>query len=377
MEAAEMGFESNIVLNLYSVAILLIIAFQGKGKTGRSTLQDTLFSWILWVTIFMLITDTMGRFDGKPDTFYPLLNHFGNLTVFLLNPIVPALWLMYVYHQVYQSEKRAKRLLIPSGILLAIHTLMVVGTQYYGWFYTIDEQNIYHRGPLYVLSPCVLFVYLFVAVVMVIHKRKGMEKKLYNSLLFFIVPPLVMTILHILIYGVSLALSGLVLSILIVYLNIQNRSLITDHLTGAYNRKGFDMHLREKIRASQRGKAFSAILLDYDHFKSINDTFGHDMGDQALMQSSELLKTCIRHTDFIARFGGDEFVILLDTANKSELEAVVQRIHDAIERYNKENQYPFSIGFSAGYAVYDRSIHQSADDFVRLLDRMMYQMKQA
>ncbi len=372
-----MGLESNIFLNLYSVAILLIIAFQSKGKNGRNTLQDTLFSWILWVSILMLIADSMGRFDGRPDTFYPILNHTGNFLVFLLSPIAPVLWLMYVYNQAYQIEKKIKRLLIPSAILLAAHTFMVIGTQYYGWFYSIDEQNIYHRGPLYILSPCLLFLYLFAAVILIIHKRKVIEKKLYNSLLFFIVPPFAMAVLHTFIYGVSLALSGLVLSILIVYLNIQNRSLITDYLTGVYNRKGFDMHLKEKMRASQRGSAFSAILLDYDHFKSINDTYGHDMGDIALMQSAHLLKTCIRHTDFIARYGGDEFVILLDTANKVELEAVVQRINSAIERYNKDKRYPFSIGFSAGYAVYDHNTQQNADDFVRLLDRMMYQMKQA
>ena len=372
-----MGLESNIVLNLYSVAILFIISFQGRGKSGRSTLQDTLFYWILRVSIVMLIADTIGRFDGSPDTFYPILNHTGNFLVFLLSPVVPALWLLYVHIQLYQVEKKGKRVLIPSGILLAAHTFMVVANLYTGWFYTINDQNIYYRGPLYMLSPGVLFIYLFVAALMIIHKRKGLEKKLYISLLFFIVPPMIMAVLHTLIYGVSLALSGLVLSILIVYLNIQNRSLITDYLTKVYNRKGFDMHLKEKIRASQRGKTFSAILLDYDHFKSINDTYGHDMGDIALTQSACLLKTCIRHTDFIARYGGDEFVILLDTENKAELEAVVQRINSAIERHNKDNHYPFSIGFSAGYAMYDHSNGQSADDFVKQLDRMMYQMKQA
>ena len=157
MEAAEMGLESNIFLNLYSVAILLIIAFQSKGKNGRNTLQDTLFSWILWVSILMLIADSMGRFDGRPDTFYPILNHTGNFLVFLLSPIAPVLWLMYVYNQAYQIEKKIKRLLIPSAILLAAHTFMVIGTQYYGWFYSIDEQNIYHRGPLYILSPSFYF----------------------------------------------------------------------------------------------------------------------------------------------------------------------------------------------------------------------------
>ncbi len=370
-----MGLVGNIVINLYSMAILLVLYMQTRKKTGRNTLQDKLFHWILQITALMLLMDTLGRFDGRPDTIYPLLNHTGNFLVFLFNPILPAMWLMYVHAQANQENKKTKRLLLPCGILCGIHALLLIASQYTGWFYFIDASNVYHRGPLYLLSVSFMVVFLLSAVAVIVRNRRNMEKKRYRSLLFFAVPPFLAAVLHSLVYGISIVLSGVVLSVLIVFLNIQNRNLLTDYLTGVYNRKGFDMHLKEKIRLSAAGRAFSAILLDFDHFKSINDTFGHDMGDKALQKSAELLRGCIRSADFIARFGGDEFVLLLDTADRKELESVVQRINSAIEKFNRDGGHSYAIGFSVGYAVYDAARQPTAEDFVKLLDQMMYQMK--
>lgn len=371
-----MDLVGNIVINLYSMSILLVLYIQTRKKADRNTLQDRLFHWILRVTALMLVMDTLGRFDGRPDTIYPLLNRTGNFFLFLLNPILPALWLMYAHTQTYQESKNTKRLVVPCGILCAIHSLLIIASLRTGWIYYFDERNVYHRGPLFLISASVIFVFMLSAVVVIVRNRGNMERKHYRSLLIFAVSPFLGIALHSLIYGISIVLSSVVLSILIVYLNVQNRSLLTDYLTGIYNRKGFDLHLKENIRLSAAGETFSAILLDFDRFKTINDSFGHDMGDRALQKSAELLRGCIRSTDFIARFGGDEFVLLLDSSDTKELEAVVQRITGAIEKFNHEGGQPYTIGFSVGYAVYDAAKHPTAGDFVKQLDQMMYQTKQ-
>ena len=371
-----MGLVGNITINVYSFAILLVLLMQGRKKASRNMLPDRLFIWILQVTALLLVLDTLGRFDGRPDTIYPLLNHAGNFFVFLLSPVPTALWIIYVCAQVRQEKKIIRRLMIPCLVLLAVHTLLVIGTQFTGWFYTIDAQNIYRRGPLYVVSPLITLLYMLAALVMIVRNRERIEKSHYLSLLLFPVPPFLAMLLHISTYGISIVLDGVVLSILIVFVNVQNKSRITDYLTGAYNREGLDLHLKQKIRTSTAGRAFSAILLDFDHFKHINDTYGHDMGDRALQISVKLLRECIGSTDLIARFGGDEFAILLDTADKHELEAVVKRINHAIEKFDMGGSQPFTIGFSIGYAVYDASTQSTAEDFLKLLDQMMYQMKQ-
>ncbi len=371
-----MGLTGNIILNLYSFIILVILYTQTRKKASIYLLQDKLFTQILWLTGLLLFLDILGRMDGSPDTIYPVLNRIGNFLIFFLNPVLPALWFMYVHEQLYQNKKKTKRLLLPCGIIFAVHTVLLIISQYTGWFYSIDAQNVYYRGPLFFLSVCFVAGFLVASVILLVKNRQWLEKNQYHSLLFMAVPPFLATVLHTLFYGISIVLNGVVLSLLIIYLNVQNRSLITDYLTGVYNRKGFDMLLREKIRASAGGKSFSAILLDLDHFKGINDTFGHDTGDKALQKAVELLKECVRATDFIARFGGDEFVLLLNTSVRQELEAVVKRINAAVARFNKNGNHPFTISLSVGYAVYDAKAQQSAEDFLKLLDQMMYQMKQ-
>ncbi|MDD2216002.1 MAG: GGDEF domain-containing protein, partial [Eubacteriales bacterium] len=175
----------------------------------------------------------------------------------------------------------------------------------------------------------------------------------------------------------SLILNSVVISILIAFLYIQNQDMHTDFLTGVNNRKKLEAYLKKKINKSNENKTFSAILLDINNFKSINDTFGHDMGDDALETAVKLLKSCLRSTDFIARFGGDEFVIILDVSNKDDLEVTVCRINSCVGEFNQSNSKPYKLGFSMGYAVYDYHSHMNIKEFKKQIDILMYQNKRA
>ena len=98
----------------------------------------------------------------------------------------------------------------------------------------------------------------------------------------------------------------LVFSLLIAHLFIQRESLDTDFLTGIGNRRKLDLSLKAHVFAN---KPFSAILLDLDNFKQINDKFGHEAGDIALKKAAEILQASVREGDIIARYGEDEFCI--------------------------------------------------------------------
>jgi len=78
-------------------------------------------------------------------------------------------------------------------------------------------------------------------------------------------------------------------------------------------------------------------MIDLNDFKSINDSFGHGVGDHALQISAEILKSCIRTNDFIGRYGGDEFVIVLDISDIKDLEEIVYRINNSAEIYNESS----------------------------------------
>ncbi len=109
------------------------------------------------------------------------------------------------------------------------------------------------------------------------------------------------------------------------------RSGVTDFLTGWHNRRYFHNRLREELaRAERTGKALACLMIDVDHFKEINDRFGHLAGDEALKEVARRAEAEIRAGDTGARFGGDEFAILLAGAESSHAVKLAERIHQSV-----------------------------------------------
>lgn len=372
-----LNLTGNLILNVYSILLLIIISIHASNHNEKASLQHKLYMLMLYIAILMLVLDTLSRFDGNPGTHYSQLNYWGNLLVFMLNPAIPSIWLMYAHTQVYHEGILPKQLLFSLILLNAVNILLTALSQLYGWFYYIDMENVYHRGHFFWIPASFTVGLILCTFLFIIYNRKRIEKKNYYSLVFFAVPPFACVILQIFVYGISLMLNGLSLSLLIVFFTIQNRRIDTDYLTGVYNRKSLDAYMKKKINISTEGNTFSAILIDLDDFKSINDTLGHDVGDEALQATVRLLKSCIRSNDFVARYGGDEFYIILDVSDEDVLEESVTRIRRCLEKYNKDKSKPFPLYFSMGYAVYDYHKNMLVEDFQKHIDMLMYENKRA
>ena len=115
-----------------------------------------------------------------------------------------------------------------------------------------------------------------------------------------------------------------------------------------------------------------------DKFKEINDTYGHVVGDDALINAARLLRgSCKRKSDYVARLGGDEFVIIGQCENVVAVDMIIDRMHDVIDKFNKVSKKPYNIQFSAGYTVYDGSSHATLDMLISEADHKMYEVKNA
>lgn len=152
----------------------------------------------------------------------------------------------------------------------------------------------------------------------------------------------------------------------------------TDGLCNVGNRKAVDETLQFMVSRYKSEKApFGLMLIDIDHFKRINDTFGHQAGDEVLTSISKALKECVRPEDFVGRLGGDEFVIMLDGLTESNADLVGTRIRSTIELYD------FSINESGQSTVVTMSMGLAAvrpnDDAITLYERAdqaLYKSKQ-
>ncbi len=147
-----------------------------------------------------------------------------------------------------------------------------------------------------------------------------------------------------------------------------------DSLTHLYNRTYFTTRLENilhRIHSGHPGMA-SVLFLDYDDFKAVNDSRGHSFGDQILIQSTEVLQSCLRASDVLARFGGDEFVILIDEIHHlNDVLQVANRIFEHLKSPIRINNEDIYISTSIGIVVID-SAYQTAEDVLRDADIAMY-----
>ncbi|TIX69303.1 MAG: GGDEF domain-containing protein, partial [Mesorhizobium sp.] len=150
---------------------------------------------------------------------------------------------------------------------------------------------------------------------------------------------------------------------------------LTDGLTGMQNRRYFDDALKEYLEEFRRiEKPVGLMILDLDHFKQVNDTHGHDVGDEVLRAVAGCLKGMTRYHDVVARLGGEEFAVVTPNMDAELLAKFAERIRKAIANMSVlSGNVRLKITTSVGLAVWDRK--ETAEDFYRRADRQLYEAK--
>jgi diguanylate cyclase len=152
---------------------------------------------------------------------------------------------------------------------------------------------------------------------------------------------------------------------------------VRDHLTGTLNRRGLNEALEREIAiADRQAQPLSVALLDIDNFKDLNDTLGHQVGDDALVHLAKVIKETLRPSDSVARFGGEEFLILMPNSDTEQGTAVISRLQrELTKRFFLHDNRKLLMTFSAGISTYARGETQT--DVIARADRALYQAKRA
>jgi diguanylate cyclase (GGDEF)-like protein len=151
-----------------------------------------------------------------------------------------------------------------------------------------------------------------------------------------------------------------------------------DELTGLYNRRGFftlSEHLLKTAKRQQKG--LFMLYGDLDGLKGINDTFGHQKGDWALIDIANILKETFRGSDIIARLGGDEFAVIPIETAEDNSRVVLNRLEAAIENDNAKNKRAYELSFSIGTAYFDPWSPCTVDELLSQADKSMYEQKRS
>jgi two-component system cell cycle response regulator len=152
---------------------------------------------------------------------------------------------------------------------------------------------------------------------------------------------------------------------------------VTDDMTGLYNRRYFDRHLGVMLgKAQTQDRDMALMILDIDHFKSVNDTYGHDIGDAVIREFAVRLKRNIRGIDLACRFGGEEFVVLMPDTDFRQAELIAERVRQSIgdRVFDVGAGRPLSVTVSAGVTL-NESASDSPESLIKRADVALYRAK--
>lgn len=152
---------------------------------------------------------------------------------------------------------------------------------------------------------------------------------------------------------------------------------VIDELTGAYNRRYLDEQLGGRFAEAQRYNApFSIGLVDIDHFKKVNDTHGHLVGDQVLAETAGLIRRQMRKEDMLARYGGEEFALMLPHTDRLGAAILAERVREAVEEHSfVVPSATIAITVSMGLASFPLDVVENDFELLKLTDKRLYQAK--
>ncbi|MFA5220411.1 MAG: GGDEF domain-containing protein [Bacilli bacterium] len=373
-----MSLETALLLNLYSVIILVVILYNLYRKYGINDRITKIFLYMIYITIAMLIFDGLGRFDGLSRPYFVYFNKIGNTISFILNSVLPSLYFLFIL-EIVSINKIKKRIFLSIAvfIFLIFSTLSIISvfSTNDNYLFYINEDNIYMRGKLFFLTVMYTGLLLLGATLIVFINRKKVDRRLFTSLFFFPIPPIIGIILQSIFYGTSLICLGVTISALFVHMHLQAIQMNTDYLTKIYNRRKLIFKLKDLILKAKPDNTFTGILIDIVEFKNINDSYGHQFGDLVLIKIAEILNNVIGSKNWVYRYGGDEFFIILNSSKKEVAFKYIEKINDELTSFKDSKDNPFKIELTFGCLVYDPIEKLSVNEFLETIDQLMYSNK--
>ena len=373
--SSEIQLTSVYVTNALSLTLALTTIFSARRRLKEPSVENHTIGMLLLMTMIACVVDPLcSTVDGRPGAVSRLINYCGNLWLFTTNLIVAPLWLRFVRvhtgSEVSDLHRNILRALngIGATALLLNFLIPVV--------FSVDANNVYHRGPFfwYFLTLEVSFILYTVLVYYKARRRGGLLK--FFPMEVVVLPLLVGIFLQTVFYGVSTIWPSIGVGVAGMVASLQNETIYRDKLTGLHNRAYLDYISGELKRRKKRDIRYTAMMLDLNGFKSINDTYGHSAGDEALRAAAHILHEAVGTLGTVIRYAGDEFVVLLNTQQPEEVSGTIAAIHKGFADFSEQGGKPWKLSVSLGSGSFDLR-QQSMDEVLNLIDHRMLEDKRA
>ena len=361
-------------INIICIIILLAIFDKFKDESLNNS-SDKYYEKTLLATIsFSLFALISGIFNGASYNFSQIILIISHSLYFFSESLIGYFYTNYILKRINLQEKREYKFILYIPLILSVFFLIINLTKKI--LFTISIDNLYSPSKYLYLYNLINVVYVLIIITNLIsyYFYNKNSKNEIKSLILFTLLPVVSAGIQNYNYGIILGQVGFTLSELLIYFNNQKKEANYDELTGVYNRRAFNKWANKIFYSN---KSMFLMLMDADDFKIINDKYGHLEGDKALIQIANILNRAINnnHKNYsLARYGGDEFVIVGNIRNKDEVAQLINQIEEEEKKYNKETNNKYNIKISIGYALQNDN-HTSVEDLIKEADALMYAEK--
>lgn len=353
------------------VMVVFLLLFHVRKHQRLTKTHTRIFRAILYGIILAAIGETTSfLIDGQDFPLCAFLQYVTNTLSLSMVIVVGFLWCLFVDYRLYRNKKRLYRKAIILGACsLPITSLLIVNLFGTGIIFTVLPDNRYVRGEWNILLYVMLFAYFIETIVNASVARKRGVTPFFFPIYCFIIPCMIGTVLQGFFYGLSIGWLAAAMSAVFVSLEMQTVNYYVDGLSGLFNRQYMNYFLHHKM---QQGDALHGIMLDVNDFKSINDHYGHAVGDRAIHITGKLLSKSIFQNAVAMRIGGDEFVVFLSDGSDEDCQRQMDEIQKNVDEFNHSGVEPFRLSISGGRVRFDG---RSVEEFLSQMDAAMYAAK--
>ncbi len=365
-------------IHIISLLILAVVLFNNVRNGGENRVRQRLFRSLIICDMLLLVVNAAMTIlkkseNGQADTVV----YYLRTVVLFLCVLFCELWALFC---TYRSGRRVKG---RGFFVMSLPLFIILGLLILNFGNGVVFKSIADRGPLFhIISGAVIF-YIGYAFIITWRGKKNMDQREYYP---YIVGPICLAVLGVVKFiwpfDAAVVWPAVTVGLLMLQLFALDEKMNLDHLTGLHNRKYLDAYIEDligvykNVQGLQENRNFAALMLDIDNFKTINDTYGHVQGDKVLVNASKLLKKSVRRGDFVARYGGDEFMIVLDRCGPQTPDRVMRRLKENVCQYNTESKLPYELSFSIGCKIFTNVKGLTAKDIFKTIDELMYVHKQ-
>jgi diguanylate cyclase (GGDEF)-like protein len=261
--------------------------------------------------------------------------------------------------------------LIVLGIM-ALYVIIMLLNISYGFYFSISGDNRYTDGTMFLVRFYLGYAAILMVIIDLVLSTKYLKQFYLYLVIFFMILIGAGAALDMFFSDGNLIWAFFTAGMLQAYFFIIRSDTTVDKVTGIGNRSSFNEYINRIIRLPEK-ENYSLCMFDINGLKKINESLGVEEGDRALADLADILKKCSRQNDFIARIGGDEFIVIIRA--KYIIEKLITRILKTIDARNEKKERPYTLSIAYGYDKFTTRSDQSIDEFLIHLKGLVFQHK--